>query len=101
IYRVQARWEEAEPLYLQALDLFRAEQDVLGISMVLANLAILDGARAWYSSAEARYREAITLMESTPGSDPLRLATIRDNLGEMLTTLARFPEAEELIQRAL
>lgn len=101
VYRVQARWSEAGSLYLRALEILREEGSPGEIATALANLALLEAARAHYASAEMRFREALALLQGLPEPDPLDVALQQTNLGEMLIDLARFQEAEDLLLAAL
>jgi tetratricopeptide (TPR) repeat protein len=53
-----------------------------------------------YRAAEASFREALGQAEGFGPKDP-RLARTLQRLGSALANLARFPEAEELLRRAL
>jgi len=53
-----------------------------------------------YRAAEASFREALGQAEGFGAKDP-RLARTLQRLGSALANLARFPEAEELLRRAL
>jgi tetratricopeptide (TPR) repeat protein len=70
LYRAQGRYDEAEPLYRQALELSR---ELLGerhpdVATSLNNLAYLYQSQGRYDEAEPLYRQALELSRELLGS---------------------------------
>lgn len=96
IYRLQGRYEEAEPLYRQALELARRRRggDDPRLAVFINQYAALFAERGELSRAEELYREALAHLNRTPTPDPLPLAQTRQDLAETLLEQGRLREAE-------
>jgi len=95
--------QQAESLYLRALDIRRAlpgGADDPGPSYPdsIASVYYFTGR---YAEAEAYYRRLIAAAERTPGANANHLANALSGLGSTLEALGRIPEAIEEHQRAL
>ena len=104
LYLEQAgRYEEAEPLYRQAL---KIDEATLGLdhpayATRLNNLAALLEATGRYEEAEPLYRQALEIDEATLGRDHPDYATRLNNLAVSYAYMKRYAEAEPLMVQAL
>jgi len=103
LYDLQGRYSEAEPLYLQALEL---TQDLLGkdhpnVASILNNLAFLYGSQGRYSEAEPLYLQALELTQRLLGNNNPNIAISLNNLAGLYKSQGRYSEAEPLDLQAL
>ncbi|MBL8863557.1 MAG: serine/threonine protein kinase [Planctomycetes bacterium] len=102
VLRDSGRFDEAERLYLLALESWR---ETLGdgapeVAMALGSLGVLRLARGDAAGALGPLQEALARFEVAPGSRRGLLDDSRRSLGVCLTKLARFAEAEPLLVAA-
>ena len=102
LYDSQGRYEEAEPLYQQALEVYRK---LLGnehpdVATSLDNLAGLYSLQGRYEEAEPLYRQALD-MRKRLGDEHLDVATSLNNLASLYDLQGCYEEAEPLYQQAL
>ncbi|MEU7748175.1 BTAD domain-containing putative transcriptional regulator [Nonomuraea sp. NPDC049158] len=95
----QQRYGEAQPLLLQAIDIFEQIGEVHGMALALRNLALSERVRGELDAALDRYRQALPLLEAVGD---------RAAEGHVLVSIAaihleedRLDEAEPLLDRAL
>ncbi len=103
LYYDQGRYGQAEPIYLQALQLRRS---LLGethpdVATSLNNLAGLYDSQGRYEEAEPLYLQALQLRRSLLGETHPDVATSLNNLAVLYANQGRFAEAEPLLVRAL
>ncbi|MFM7449309.1 MAG: tetratricopeptide repeat protein [Leptolyngbyaceae cyanobacterium] len=103
LYASQGRYEEAEPLLREALQLRR---ELLGernpdVATSLNNLALLYNAQGRYEEAEPLYREALQLRRELLGDRHPDVATSLNNLALLYKDQGRYEEAEPLYLEAL
>ncbi|TRT70015.1 MAG: tetratricopeptide repeat protein, partial [Microcystis sp. M_OC_Ca_00000000_S217Cul] len=89
LYDSQGRYTEAEPLYLEALDL---RKRLLGdnhpsVALSLNNLAALYCYQGRYTEAEPLYLEAIKIATQVLGKNHPHTQTIMENYKTMLSQL--------------
>ncbi|MFM6404221.1 MAG: tetratricopeptide repeat protein, partial [Microcystis sp.] len=89
LYKSQGRYKEAEPLYLQALDL---RKQLLGdnhphVALSLNNLAGLYYYQGRYTEAEPLLVEAINIFRERLGENHPHTQTIMENYKTMLSQL--------------
>ena len=103
LYKSQGRYEEAEPLCLQSLELRRS---LLGethpdVATSLNNLALLYGSQGRYEEAEPLHLQALELFRSLLGETHPDVATGFHNLAGLYKSQGRYEEAEPLYLQAL
>ena len=103
LYESQGRYSEAEPLYLQALEISRRSlpEDHPSLATRLNNLAGLYESQGRYSEAEPLYLQAVEIVRRSLPEDHPGLATRLNNLAFLYQSQARYSEAEPLYLQAL
>ncbi len=102
LHRAQGRYNEAEPLWLQALEIRRQElgEDHLNVADSLNNLANLYQVQGRYSEAEVLHKQALEIWQQKLGQDHSDVATSLNNLAELYRIQGRYRDAEPLFQQA-
>jgi tetratricopeptide (TPR) repeat protein len=69
LYRIQGRYEEAEPLYIRVIRIAEEHSEATHPTMAtsLNNLALLYEAQGRYEEAESFYLQAVTLLQAFLG----------------------------------
>ncbi len=103
LYESQGRYEEAEPLYLQAIDI---DKTVLGenhpdYAIDLNNLAGLYRSQGHYEEAEPLYKQAIGIDKVALGEDHPNYARDINNLALLYNDQGRYEETEPLYKKAI
>ncbi|MGC1393533.1 MAG: tetratricopeptide repeat protein [Coleofasciculaceae cyanobacterium] len=103
LYKSQGRYTEAEPLYLQALEL---RQRLLGdnhplVAQSFNNLAALYKSQGRYTEAEPLHLQALELTQRLLGDNHPLVATSLNNLAYLYKSQGRYSEAEPLYLQAL
>jgi tetratricopeptide (TPR) repeat protein len=103
LYKSQGRYDEAEPLYLQALELSKR---LLGdnhpdVATSLNNLAYLYESQGRYDEAEPLYLQALELDKRLWGDNHPYVATSLNNLAGLYYSQGRYDQAEPLYLQAL
>ncbi len=103
LYESQGRYEEAEPLYKQALSL---RQELLGerhpdVASSLNNLAALYYWQGRCEEAEPLYKQALSLRQELLGERHPDVASSLNNLALLYDWQGRYGEAEPLYKQAL
>ncbi|BBD59672.1 hypothetical protein NIES2109_24610 [Nostoc sp. HK-01] len=103
LYESQGRYSEAEPLYIQALSLYRKllGEEHSDIATSLNNLAALYESQGRYSEAEPLYIKALALTRKLLGEEHPDIATSLNNLAALYDSQGRYSEAEPLYIQAL
>jgi tetratricopeptide (TPR) repeat protein len=96
---MQARYEDAERLYQEALPLYRHMGDRLGEANVLKARGDVAGMQARYEDAERLYQEALPLYRHM--GDRLGEANVLQARGDVARLQARYEDAERLYGEAL
>ena len=101
LYDAQARYGDAEPLYLRALAI---DEEVWGpehprTAKVLGDLAAVRTALHRYDEAEELFSRVITIYENALGMDHSDTAMAINNLGALYSAQARYNDAERSIGR--
>ncbi|MBD2540372.1 tetratricopeptide repeat protein [Coleofasciculus sp. FACHB-SPT36] len=103
LYESQGRYSEAEPLYLQAIDIDKKSlpADHPGIATDLNNLAGLYESQGRYSEAEPLYLQALDIDKKSLPADHPEIATHLNNLAGLYRNQGRYSEAEPLYLQAI
>jgi tetratricopeptide (TPR) repeat protein len=103
LYYLQGRYGEAEPLYLQALEITRSKlgHDHPATAASLNSLAQLYRSQGRYGEAEPLFLQALKIMRSQLGHDHPSTATCLDSLAKLYDSQGRYSEAEPLYLQAL
>jgi tetratricopeptide (TPR) repeat protein len=103
VVEAQGRYEEAEGLYRQALEITRATlgEGHPAYATRLGNLAVVVEAQGRYEEAEGLYRQALEIDRATVGDGHLDYATRLNNLAGVVRAQGRYAEAEGLFREAL
>ncbi|MEG3877276.1 tetratricopeptide repeat protein [Microcoleus sp. herbarium7] len=103
LYKFQGRYSEAEPLYLQALDIGRQwlGEDNLSLANLLNNLAEIYREQGRYLEAELLCLQALEINSRVLGKDNPSLALKLNNLAVIYKFQARYSEAEIMYLQAL
>ncbi|MEO8605194.1 MAG: tetratricopeptide repeat protein [bacterium] len=103
LYRTQARYEEAEPLFRRAIALLERRGD--GARAMLArplnSLALVYRAQGLYERAEPLCRQALTILEALNGPEHPSTAAALGNLLTVYLAQGRYGEADPLFRRAV
>jgi CHAT domain-containing protein len=105
LYESQGKFSAAEPLYVEALAMFRrlfGDRDHDSLAASINNLAELYQAQGKFSAAEPLYVEALAMRRRLFGDrDHDSLATSINNLAELYRAQGKFSAAEPLCVEAL
>lgn len=102
LYQNQGRYNDAEPLYLRALEIRKSQFGEAHPSFAASinNLAELYRLQARYPEAEQLYLQALAIWEKL-GIDNLDIAPALNNLGLLYTEQGRYEESKKLFLREL
>ncbi len=89
LYRTQKKYDEAEPLYQQALHI---NELALGaehphVALALNNLALLHKAQEKYAEAKTLYQRALVIYERALGLEHPNTRQVRGNYEELLNKM--------------
>ena len=103
LYHSQGRYNDAEPLYLQSLDIRKRQlgNDHLDVASSLNNLAGLYFSQGRYNDAEPLYLESLDIRKRQLGDDHPDVATSLNNLAGLYESQGRFNDAEPLYLQSL
>jgi tetratricopeptide (TPR) repeat protein len=103
LFKTQARYTEAEPLFRRALAILEksSRPDHPNAATGLNNLAELLRETNRHAEAEPLYRRALAIDEKSFGPDHFNVAIRLSNLAALLGETNRYTEAEPLLRRAL
>ena len=103
LYRRQGRYSEAEPLYKQALEMYKRllGEEHPSVATSLNNLAGLYRRQGRYSEAEPLYKQALEMYKRLLGEEHPSVATSLNNLAGLYRRQGRYSEAEPLYKQAL
>jgi tetratricopeptide (TPR) repeat protein len=103
VYRHQARYSEAEPLYKRSLAI---RENALGadhpaVAIDLNNLATLYNNQGRYADAEPLYKRALAIEEKALGPDHPDVASFLSNMASVYLSQDRSTEAIPIIRRLI
>jgi tetratricopeptide (TPR) repeat protein len=103
LYYLQGHYKQAEPLYLQALELSKCllGEDHPNVATSLNNLALLYDSQGRYEQAEPLYLQALELSKRLLGENHPSIATSLNNLASLYKSQGRYEQAEPLYLQAL
>lgn len=99
----RARYKEAEPLFTQALELFKKlfGSEHPNIAQSMNNLALIYYAQGRYDEAEPLYKRALELRKKLLSLEHPDVALTMNNLSALYYAQGRYEEAEPLFKQAL
>lgn len=105
LYRKQSRLQQAEPLFREAIDLYRSsastEEDKDSLASALNSFAVLLARQGRYQEEEPFLQEALSIWKKIKGENHPGVATILNNLAGLYRSQGRYDEAKPLYQRDL
>lgn len=102
-YEAQARYTEAEPLYLRALGIYEKAFGPIhpNIGTLLNNLGVMYRHQGRYKEAEPILRRSLAIREKTLGPEHANVGITLNNLAVLYKAQGRYTEAEHLYRRVL
>ena len=96
LYKNQARYADAEPLYKRALAIYEKASgpNHPSVAVALNNLALLYETQGRYADAEPLFKRALAIHEKEGGPGQTRLATVLGNLAALYQEQGRYADAE-------
>ncbi|UUO17420.1 tetratricopeptide repeat protein [Dolichospermum heterosporum] len=103
LYESQGRYNDAEPLYLQSLDIWKRQlgDDHPSVATSLNNLALLYRSQGRYNDAEPLYLQSLDIWKRQLGDDHPSVATSLNNLAGLYESQGRYNDAEPLYLQSL
>ena len=103
LYYFQGRYNDAEPLFLQSLDIYKRQlgNDHPDVAQSLNNLAQLYYSQGRYNDAELLYLQSLDILKRQLGYDHPDVAQSLNNLAQLYFSQENYLEAENLAQQAL
>jgi tetratricopeptide (TPR) repeat protein len=103
LYRSQARYADAEPLYQRSLAILEKAlgDDHASVATLLNNFAELYRAQARYADAEPLHQRSLAIRGKVLGRDHPDVAISLNNLALLYRNQGRYADAEPLYQRSL
>lgn len=102
-YSMDKKEEQAEPVLKQALQVYAeiSPPDSLGAERTEENLAGIYRGREDYASAEHHYSQALSFSDKLPNGPAYERGDALLNLGFLRMLQARYPEAEQFLDRSV
>jgi tetratricopeptide (TPR) repeat protein len=103
LYYFQGRYNDAEPLFLQSLDIYKRQlgNDHPDVALSLNNLAQLYESQGRYNDAKPLYLQSLDIRKRQLGNDHPHVAQSLNNLAQLYFSQENYLEAENLAQQAL
>jgi tetratricopeptide (TPR) repeat protein len=103
LYYFQGRYNDAEPLFLQSLDIRKRQlgNDHPDVATTLNNLAQLYESQGRYNDAKPLYLQSLDIRKRQLGNDHPDVAQSLNNLAQLYFSQENYLEAENLAQQAL
>ncbi len=103
LFRSQARYDEAEPLFARAIALLERDGDGqrARLAKPLNSLALVYRAQGFYDRAEPLCRRALTILEALHGAEHPSTAAALGNLLAVTLAQGRYGDAGPLFRRSV
>jgi tetratricopeptide (TPR) repeat protein len=103
LYYFQGRYNDAEPLFLQSLDILKLQlgNDHPDVAQSLNNLAQLYYSQGRYNDAELLYLQSLDILKRQLGYDHPDVAQSLNNLAQLYYSQGRYNDAELLYLQSL
>ena len=103
LYDSQGRYNDAEPLYLQSLDIRKRQlgNDHPDVATTLNNLAQLYEFQGRYNDAEPLFLQSLDIYKRQLGNDHPHVATTLNNLSALYESQGQYNDAEPLYLQSL
>jgi len=101
VYGRQHRYDETEPLLLEALAIFQAEGNLEDLAVCLSMLGSTYFGMHRFREAEAAHRRALEIEEEAKGSDSVQVAKTLDHLAMALAMRAQSERRKDLAGEAV
>jgi Flp pilus assembly protein TadD len=103
LYDSQGRYNDAEPLYLQSLDIRKRQlgNDHPDVATILNNLAGLYESQGRYNDAEPLYLQSLDIRKRQLSNDHPDVATSLNNLAQLYYSQGQYNDAEPLYLQSL
>ena len=103
LYYFQGRYNDAEPLFLQSLDILKLQlgNDHPDVAQSLNNLAQLYYSQGRYNDAELLYLQSLDILKRQLGYDHPDVATNLNNLAQLYESQGRYNDAKPLFLQSL
>jgi tetratricopeptide (TPR) repeat protein len=103
LYRDQGKYDQAEPLLVQALEI---NKPLLGeehpsVATSLNNLASLYHSQGKYDKAEPLYQKSLAILKKALGEEHPNVAATLNNLAYLYNSQGKYDQAEPLYQQSL
>jgi tetratricopeptide (TPR) repeat protein len=93
--------DEAEQLYKEAAGIYEAKAQLESAAPAWVNLGILCSEQGRHGEAIAYYERVLKLREGRPGTPPIRIASLLNNMACARRRMGELDEALRLVDRAL
>jgi tetratricopeptide (TPR) repeat protein len=93
--------DEAEELYKEAANIHIAKAHLESATAAWVNLGVLCSEQGRNSEALGYYQRALEVREKSPGTSPIRIAMLLNNIANCHSRLRDFQQAIRLIDRAI
>jgi tetratricopeptide (TPR) repeat protein len=103
LYSSQGRYNDAEPLFLQSLDIYKRQlgNDHPHVATSLNNLAELYKSQGRYNDAEPLFLQSLDIRKRQLGNDHPDVASSLNNLAALYFSQGRYNDAEPLYLQSL
>jgi len=92
---------EAEACYMEAAELDAARLQYRSATSAWVNLGVLCSEQGRYAESLEHYERVLRVREQSPGAPSASIATVLNNIANCYRRMARFPEAQAAVNRAI
>ncbi|HXV13447.1 MAG TPA: CHAT domain-containing tetratricopeptide repeat protein [Candidatus Krumholzibacteria bacterium] len=101
VHRLQGRYDDAIPLYQSAIALATKSMPSLDVAIFRNQIASAYAEMGRPRDAEAQYRQALAVADSSTDASPLVIAQFKNDLGVLLAREGRLADGESLLGEAI